>query len=207
MRIPRKMIPFGIGAVIATGVIAMQIPDGAIAGRDSSASAGPAPTSELGALALKVSLSARELYVIDNGEVVQTYAVTVGTSAHPTPKGGFGMKRIIWNPRWVPPDEKWAKGKTAKGPGEQGNPMGKVKVFFKEPDYYLHGTLNTSELGTAASHGCIRLRNADIIELATLLMERGGARVEPGFIRRMVNAARSTKEVRLTNALPLTIES
>ncbi len=157
MNISKKLLAFGVGAVIATGAVAMQIPDSSMMMADTAASAATPAVALPRSIALKVSLSAKELYVIEDGEVTKTYPVTVGTSAHPTPRGGFSMKRIIWNPRWVPPEEKWAKGKTAKGPGEKGNPMGKVKVFFNEPDYYIHGTLAVNELGTAASHGCIRL--------------------------------------------------
>jgi lipoprotein-anchoring transpeptidase ErfK/SrfK len=203
MKLSNRMMVFGVGLVVATGAIAMQIPDSAVA-----PAAAPRVSAEGGGgLSLRVSVSARELYVLNGSEVMSTYPVTVGTSAHPTPKGSFRMKHIVWNPRWVPPDEKWAAGKTAKGPGEKGNPMGKVKIFFNEPDYYIHGTLATSELGTAASHGCIRMRNADVIEVAGLLMEHGGAPVEPGFVRRMINRVRSTKEVRLTSSIPLSIVS
>ena len=30
----------------------------------------------------------------------------------------FWVRRVIWNPRWVPPNEPWARGKTPKGPGD-----------------------------------------------------------------------------------------
>src|SRR5688572_10249507 len=82
------------------------------------------------ALRLEVDLSARTLHVIEGGEVTQSYPVAIGKPSYPTPKGNFRIRRIIWNPRWVPPDSKWARNKTAKGPGEAGNPMGRVKIFF-----------------------------------------------------------------------------
>ena len=36
---------------------------------------------------------------------------------------------------------------------------------------YIHGTKHEDEIGTPASHGCIRMRNADVIELFTLVDE------------------------------------
>jgi lipoprotein-anchoring transpeptidase ErfK/SrfK len=203
MKIKKGMIAFGVVAAVATGAIAMQLPDSATVATDSTRTIAG---TEAAPISLRVDLSERQLYVEQGGSTVATYTVTVGTSAHPTPRGKFGIKHIVWNPRWVPPDEAWAKNKTAKGPGEKGNPMGKVKLFFNEPDYYIHGTLTTSELGTAASHGCIRMRNSDVIELAGMVMKHGGAPVEEGFIRRMINNVRTTKQVRLQSAVGLTIQ-
>jgi len=36
---------------------------------------------------------------------------------------------------------------------------------------YIHGTKHQDEIGTPASHGCIRMRNADVIELFALVDE------------------------------------
>src|SRR5687767_1503716 len=60
---------------------------------------------------IKVDLSDRQLYVLRNGEVSGTYRVAVGAPSFPTPKGSYTVKRIVWNPRWVPPDAKWARDK------------------------------------------------------------------------------------------------
>jgi len=155
----------------------------------------------------RIDVSARKLYLEKDGEVIRTFDVAVGTSSHPTPRGSFTMRRVIWNPRWVPPDAAWARGKKAREPGDPRNPMGRVKVFFKEPDYYIHGTNEAGSIGTAASHGCVRMLNGDVIEFAKTLMEHGGAPVEPGLIQRLINRARSTREVRLTQPIPLRVVS
>ena len=207
MKFSGRTAAFAVAAVIATGAVAMQAPDSLWTGGNSSAADVADAATAGAAISLKVDISARELYVIRDGEVIETYNVTVGTAKHPTPKGTFGVRHMIWNPKWVPPDADWAKNKKARGPGDPKNPMGKVKIFFKEPDYYLHGTLSTKELGTAASHGCIRLSNANVTELGRMLMEYGGAKVEPGFIRTVINRVRSTREVRLQNSVTLQIVS
>ena len=36
---------------------------------------------------------------------------------------------------------------------------------------YIHGTKHEDKIGSPASHGCIRMRNADVIELFTLVEE------------------------------------
>lgn len=202
MKFSKTRVVAGILVVAGTGAVAVQVPDSATGRADSARATAGARAP----LSLRVDISDRQLYVEQGGQTIGTYTVTVGTSVHPTPKGSFGIKHIVWNPRWVPPDAAWAKNKTAKAPGERGNPMGKVKLFFNEPDYYIHGTLTTAELGTAASHGCVRMSNSDVVNLAGLVMKYGGAPVEEGFIRRMINNVRTTKEVHLQRAVPITID-
>ena len=158
-------------------------------------------------LRLEVDLSTRELSVLEDGEVTNVYPVAIGKPSYPTPTGSFRIRRIIWNPRWVPPDSEWAKNKTAKAPGDPANPMGKVKIFFSEPDYYIHGTRETDSLGAAESHGCLRMRNSDVVSLARKVMNAGGTPVSPSWVRRMVNRIRSTREVRLSEPVAITIRN
>ena len=162
-------------------------------------------TATSASLSLEVDLSTRTLSLLEGGEVVQTYPVAIGKPSYPTPKGTFNIRRIIWNPRWVPPDSKWAKNKIARGPGDPKNPMGRVKIFFSEPDYYIHGTRDVDSLGQAESHGCVRMRNGDVIELAQRVMAAGGKPVEAGFVRRVINRVRSTREVRLSTPVQISI--
>ena len=161
---------------------------------------------EEASLRVRIDISDRRLYVEENGEQVATYGVAVGTGSHPTPRGAFSTRRIIWNPRWVPPDSEWAKKERPRGPGDPKNPMGRVKIFFREPDYYIHGTNAESSIGTAASHGCVRMRNEDVIELARMMVEKGGG-AEPGLIRRLINNIRQTREVRLTNPVSVRVQT
>jgi murein L,D-transpeptidase YcbB/YkuD len=196
----RRWLAAGIGvALLGAGAI------GFIARADQ-------PTLEAGAVAnpsetmsLRVGLAERRLYVEIDGVVVDTMPVTVGTDRHPTPVGTFHVRRIIWNPSWTPPNSDWARGRSATPPGHPSNPMGRVKMFFREPDYYLHGTNNEATIGYRGSHGCVRMRNNDIIEIAQLAMAHGGEPREPNWFRRVINRIRSTEEVRLSNPIPVTI--
>jgi lipoprotein-anchoring transpeptidase ErfK/SrfK len=156
---------------------------------------------------LTIDLSDRKLYVMEGDEVVDSYSVAVGQARHPTPRGNFTARRIVWNPRWVPPNERWARGKRPLPAGDPRNPMGRVKIFFSDPDYYIHGTRDVDSLGEAESHGCIRMRNADVIELARMVMENGGASRTPGWFRRVINRVRSTQEVRLSQPVEFRVRA
>jgi lipoprotein-anchoring transpeptidase ErfK/SrfK len=126
-------------------------------------------------LELSVDLSERRLYVRRGGEVVETYQVAVGRAGHPTPTGTFRTGRIEWNPRWVPPPREWARKLKPRAPGDPRNPMQGVKIYFREPWYYIHGTNDPASIGTAASRGCLRMRSADAKELARLIERSGGS--------------------------------
>lgn len=136
-----------------------------------------------GAVRLSADLSQRQLYVWQSGEVARSYAVAVGTKSDPTPRGTFSIRRIVWNPGWVPPDEKWARGKTAKEPGQKGNPMRVAKIFFREPDYYIHGTPHVGSLGSAASHGCLRMSPDEVAEVAHQVMAAGGVAKDWSWVK------------------------
>lgn len=163
-------------------------------------------TAALADLRLEVDLSSKELRAVVDGEVVQRYDVAVGTKTSPTPSGTFTVRKIIWNPHWVPPNEKWAKGKTPKPPGHPENPMKRVKMFFKDPDYYIHGTGDEDSLGTAASHGCVRMSPEDVTELAKLVMEYGGKPQPEPWYRRIIHS-RATKVIYLKEPVAMEIRS
>ncbi len=183
-----------------------------IAGRevvDETASNAPSasdPADDADApLSLHADLNARTITVTAAGQTVRTYKVAVGQDRYPTPIGTFKIEKIVWNPSWRPPDSKWAKGKSAKGPGDPGNPMKVVKIFFHDPDYYIHGTDDVDSLGDAASHGCLRMAPDDIADLAKLIMEHGGQPRDENWFWRIIHSRRQEKVVYLNNPIPLTI--
>jgi len=155
---------------------------------------------------LEADLSDRTLRVLrGDGSVLRSYPITVGKDGHRTPTGSFSIRRIIWNPRWVPPNSEWARNERPREPGDPGNPMGRAKIFFRSPTYYIHGTNDEASLGRAASHGCIRMKNADVMELARLLMENGGASRPESWFQRVISRIRTSEEVHLTRPVSLVI--
>lgn len=164
------------------------------------------PRAEAGAseTSLEAVLADRKLHVSLANGTVKTYDVAIGTSAYPTPTGSFRISRIVWNPGWVPPNSKWARGKRARGPQDPGNPMKVAKIFFKEPDYYIHGTWHVESLGTAASHGCLRMHPDQVAELGAALMQAGGVSHDWEWVKRTLRVG-STRTINLKKPVRLTI--
>jgi len=157
-----------------------------------------------GPLTMAVSTQKKILVVRIGGTEMRRYSVAVGTKSKPTPMGQFTVKHIVWNPSWHPPDEKWAKGKKPAGPGDPKNPMKIVKIFFQEPDYYIHGTDAEDSLGSAASHGCIRMAQEDVYKLARYLQDHAGAAKSDDWYAQVINGSQS-QSVILPRSVPLVI--
>src|SRR6185436_14155222 len=157
-----------------------------------------------GTLTLQADLSSKTLTVYKDGEVVKRYDVAVGTDNHPTPTGQYTIEKIVWNPAWVPPDAKWACGKTAKAPGHPANPMKLVNIFWREPDYYIHGTGDLESLGSEASHGCLRMDPDEAGELALMVMENAGQFRDWDWVKGILHLGDS-RTVRLATATPIAI--
>src|SRR4030081_299125 len=93
-----------------------------------------------GPLTMAASTQKKILVVRIGGIDVRQYNIADGLKGHPPPMGRFVVPRLGGNPAWVPPNAVWAKGKQPAAPGDPKNPMRAVKIFFQEPDYYIHGT-------------------------------------------------------------------
>jgi lipoprotein-anchoring transpeptidase ErfK/SrfK len=162
---------------------------------------GPAAVARL---TLDVDLSDRELRVVFDGDVLDRFTVAVGKDRYPTPTGQFKIRKVIWNPAWRPPDSKWARNESPKPPGHPDNPMKVVKMFFKEPDYYIHGTDDEGSIGGAESHGCIRMSTADVERLGRMVMDHGGKPMPEPWYRRIFRR-RTAKVVYLSEPVPIEI--
>jgi lipoprotein-anchoring transpeptidase ErfK/SrfK len=199
-----------LGSVVIT-VAALLLPLGGAAAQsgpaeDVGTTGGGAVRDDATApVSIEVSLSERRLRVMEGETEIRSYPVAVGQTEHPTPTGSFSVARLVWNPRWVPPEADWAEDLKPRAPGDPQNPMGRVKLFFQEPDYYIHGTDNEKSIGKAASHGCVRMANEDAVALARLVMEHGGEARPPSWFHRILNVVRSTREVRLSRPVPVRI--
>lgn len=153
-----------------------------------------------------VNIPAGRLDVFQGGEQIRSYPVSVGTARHATPTGSAGVQRMVWNPSWTPPESDWARDERPAAPGPN-NPMGRVKMHLFQ-DYYVHGTPARNErfLGRPASHGCIRMRNTDVIELAQLVLRADGAPVSDETIQGLIANPRRTREMRLSGRVRVRIE-
>ena len=167
----------------------------------STAPAPSAPTVPA-PMEIEVNIQSKELHVLRNGTVVETYPVAVGTEEWPTPTGEWTIHEVMWNPRWTPPDEEWAEGEVEREPGDPKNPLGKAQLVYDLPNS-IHGTTDTSSLGKAASHGSIRVSNAVATQLARQVMEAGGAARDEAWFKMVQD--NPSEEYRVTLPNPVTI--
>ena len=152
---------------------------------------------------IDLNIPTGRLQVLDGDSVLRTYAVSVGKPGHDTPDGAFTLERAEWNPSWRPPDRAWARDARFTPPGPN-NPMGRVKLFFA-PLYYIHGTPDTADIGAPASHGCVRMRNRDVVELARLLHRHADPTVAPSEIDGILRRSGTTRWSSFRAPVPLTI--
>ena len=130
--------------------------------------AGISSRSKLGKC-IVVDKSQRRLWLYNHGKKVLTYRVTVGMKGHSTPNGTYTIGAKRNRPTWGNPGSAWAKRmpKTIKaGPN---NPLGLRAMNLnrngRDTGLRIHGTSNNRQIGTASSHGCIRVANKNIVKL------------------------------------------
>ena len=110
---------------------------------------------------LEVDLERFRLHVFHLCREIATYPVGVGDGETPTPKGTFFLNSLL-----KPPDPGTVYGAFAFGLSGYSDV---IHDWTWGGVVGLHGTNDPSSIGHAVSHGCIRLRNADIRVLARML--------------------------------------
>lgn len=179
---------------------------GTIAAVAASAPSIQAAGRAANAPSIVADLTNKQLLLKLGDSVVQTYYFASGQDKYPTPTGSFNIRKLTWNPSWTPPpDAKWAKNAKPKGPGEAGNPMKVVKIFFKEPDYYIHGTGDIESIGSAASHGCLRMDPDEVMEVGKWVMEHGGQMQSENWFWRIIHSRNEEKVINLSQPIPITV--
>ena len=99
-----------------------------------------------------------------------------GGQCYYTPEGEFDIDFKLFDPagiQWcVPPKMRGEfKEKLARGENCWRGIMGRHALHFGN-SLFLHGTSNPSSIGSKTTHGCVRLRNADI-DIIYRLMDKG----------------------------------
>jgi len=115
-------------------------------------------------LQLIISLSQRKVTLYRGKHKVKSFSIAVGRKGWETPTGEFKVAQMFRDPAWAHPLK---KGIVIPG-GDPKNPLGRYWIgFWTDGKNWIgfHGTPNPKSIGTAASHGCIRMYNKDIAEL------------------------------------------
>lgn len=124
---------------------------------------------------LVVHQSRRVVELHRGDQVLRSWPVAVGTGGSPTPTGTFVVGAKRFEPTWVnPAPTRWGRDMPARiGPGPN-NPLGLRALNWNRPGggdtlIRFHGTPNEDSIGEAASNGCVRMFNSDVIELYDLV--------------------------------------
>ena len=114
-----------------------------------------------------VKTAERKLYyVLGNGQAIR-YPVGVGRAGKQW-SGTAIINGKYLRPAWTPPaevkhDKPYLPNLIPGGSGR--NPMGAAALTLSHGEYAIHGTNQPSSIGGFVSYGCIRMHNADVLDL------------------------------------------
>ena len=102
--------------------------------------------------------------------IKRRWPITVGMLGHETPTGVYSVEWKTRTPDWRAPDADWVLPPERRGKvfpfGSPGNPFAGGFISFSKLDGVgFHGVNFDPKLGTASSHGCVRMDVADLDEL------------------------------------------
>jgi lipoprotein-anchoring transpeptidase ErfK/SrfK len=113
-------------------------------------------------------LVSRETYTLrlyKNLRLVKTYGIAVGRAGLETPSGTYEINDKQVNPWWHVPNSPWAGALAGRviPPGPDDPIKSRWMGFYNGAG--IHGTTEDWSIGTAASHGCIRMHIWDVEDL------------------------------------------
>ncbi len=115
---------------------------------------------------ITISRGDKKLRLFVRGRLAKTYRIAVGRIGFETPKGLYEIRNKAANPAWYVPNKPWA-GELAGKVVPANDPKNPIKARWM--GFYsgagIHGTPDAASIGSAASHGCIRMTVPDVIDL------------------------------------------
>jgi len=114
---------------------------------------------------ITVDRNAKQLHLWKNLQLAKTYTIAVGQIGLETPAGLYHIQDKQVDPSWHVPDSAWAGSLAGQviPPGPEDPLKARWMGIFNGAG--IHGTDELSSLGSAASHGCIRMAIPDVIDL------------------------------------------
>ncbi|TBU97656.1 L,D-transpeptidase family protein [Phytopseudomonas dryadis] len=123
-----------------------------------------------------INLAEYRLYYYPKGQnVVHTYPLGIGREGWSSPVTQARITAKTPNPGWYPPqsirDEHAADGDPLPSyvPPGPDNPLGPYKMTLSVPGYLIHGSNKKFGIGMRVSHGCFRMLNNNVLELADMV--------------------------------------
>ncbi len=126
----------------------------------------PSPVTPVEDTWLKIKLKERRVYVYRDNQVKASFQIAIGKPGWETPTGKFQIIQMVKDPTWQHP---WNGKLFPPGPN---NPLGVRWIGFwtdGKNTIGFHGTPNERVMGQAVSHGCVRMRNRDVVALFELV--------------------------------------
>ncbi|WP_314409044.1 L,D-transpeptidase family protein [Pseudomonas kuykendallii] len=122
-----------------------------------------------------INLAEYRMYYYPKGEnVVHTYPLGIGREGWGSPITLTKVTAKTANPAWYPPASIRAEH-AAEGdplpmvvPPGPDNPLGPFKFSLSLPGYLIHGSNKKFGIGMRVSHGCFRMLNQNVLELAKM---------------------------------------
>ncbi|MBS7660686.1 L,D-transpeptidase family protein [Pseudomonas lalucatii] len=123
-----------------------------------------------------INLAEYRMYYFPKGQsVVHTYPLGIGREGWSSPVADARITSKTPNPGWTPPksilEEHAADGDPlpAYVPPGPDNPLGPYKMSLSIPGYLIHGTNKKFGIGMRVSHGCFRMLNQNVLQLADMV--------------------------------------
>lgn len=119
---------------------------------------------------LLLRLGERRLYLMhgDHDTPVESFPIAVGKAGWETPLGRFRVEEMVEHPDFLKLDPAAPSRILKRIPPGPANPLGERWIGFAHGEGWtvgIHGTPNPELLGQAVSHGCVRMRNADVVRV------------------------------------------
>lgn len=122
-----------------------------------------------------INLAEYRMYYFPKGEnIVYTYPLGIGREGWNSPIVNTSIVAKTANPAWYPPksilEEHAAEGDPLPRvvPAGPDNPLGPFKFGLGTPGYLIHGSPKKFGIGMRVSHGCFRMFNDNVLELAKM---------------------------------------
>jgi lipoprotein-anchoring transpeptidase ErfK/SrfK len=126
----------------------------------------PHVTDRQAGATIVIDKGSNQLTLYKSLKVVKRYRVATAKAGFSTPSGTWKVVDKIVNPSWHnPAPNGWGAGMPLVIPPGPGNPLGTRALRLNAPGILIHGTFNAASVGTYASHGCIRMRIPDSVDL------------------------------------------
>ena len=107
---------------------------------------------------IQILIKKRRLSLYQNGRLIKIYPIAVGKMLTTTPIGEYVIVNREYNP---------------------GGPYGVLWLSLSKQGYGIHGTDNPSSIGKAVSHGCVRMYNRDVLQLAGMVPNGTSVFIQP----------------------------